>query len=64
MVKENTQILIKTAGILTWLVIFVLFLMEVKRYYNIDVFPGYNSNFEEVYGSVRGGITKDAKGLK
>lgn len=64
MVKENFQILLKTAGILTWLVIFVLFLMEVKRYYNIDVFPGYNSNFEEVYGSVRGGITKDAKGLK
>lgn len=64
MVKENFQILIKTMGVLTWLVIFFLTLMEIKRYYNIDVFPGYNSNFEEVYGSVRGGITKDAKDLK
>ncbi len=63
-VKENFQILLKTAGILTWLVILVLTLMEIKRYYNIDLIPGYDSNFEEVYGSVRGGITKDAKDLK
>ena len=64
MVKENFQILLKTAGILTWLVIVVLTLMEIKRYYNIDVIPGYDSSFEQVYGSVRGGITKPAKDLE
>ena len=64
MIKENFQILLKTAGILTWLVIVILTLMEIKRYYNIDVIPGYNSSFEQVYGSVRGGITKPAKDLE
>ncbi|MDZ7848283.1 MAG: hypothetical protein U5L96_16840 [Owenweeksia sp.] len=61
---ENLQILVKTTGMITWLVILILALMEVKRYYNIDLIPGYNSAFEEVYGSVRGSITKGSKDLK
>jgi hypothetical protein len=64
MVKENLQILIKTLGILAWIFILVLTLMEIKRYYNIDLIPGYDSAFEKVYGSVRGGITNDAKDLE
>lgn len=64
MLKENFQILLKTAGILTWIFILILTLMEIKRYYNIDIIPGYDSSFEEVYGSMRGGITKPARDLK
>lgn len=64
MVKENFQILVKTLGILAWICILILTLMEIKRYYNIDLIPGYDSAFEQVYGSVRGGITKDAKDLE
>lgn len=64
MVKENFQILLKTAGILTWIFILILTLMEIKRYYNIDLIPGYDSSFEQVYGAMRGGITKPARDLE
>jgi hypothetical protein len=64
MVRENFQILLKTTGVLVWIFILILTLMEIKRYYNIDLIPGYDSSFEQVYGSMRGGITKPAKDLE
>jgi len=64
MLKENLQIILKTTGLLTWIFILILALMEIKRYYNIDIIPGYDSSFEQVYGSMRSGITKPAKDLE
>lgn len=64
MLKENLQILLKTTGIITWIFILILTLMEIKRYYNIDLIPGYDSSFEQVYGSMRSGITRPAKDLE
>lgn len=61
---ENAQILLKTTGMITWFILFVLLLLEIKRYFNIDLIPGYDSAFEEVYGAVRKGVTKGSESLK
>ncbi len=33
-------------------------LLEVKRYYNIDVIPGYDSPVDDAYGAARGTIVE------
>jgi hypothetical protein len=45
---------IKSLGLLLWFVVFFLALLEIKRYYNIDVIPGYDSSIDDVYGAARG----------
>ncbi len=42
----------------------VLMLLEIKRYYNIDVFPGYDSNVDDVYGAIRGALSELFTGSK
>lgn len=48
----------KVAGLLTWFVVLVLALLEIKRYYNIDLIPGYNSAVDDVYGAARGTLSE------
>lgn len=50
--------LFRLAGLLTWFVILVLALLEIKRYYNIDVIPGYDSSVDDVYGAARGTLSE------
>lgn len=52
---------IYTIGVL---ILAVLMLLEVKRYYNIDVFPGYDSNVDDVYGAIRGALSELFTGSK
>ena len=53
-VKEGAKIIIKMAGIITWLIVLGMALLEIKRYYNIDVLPGVNTSIEDVYDFVFG----------
>lgn len=55
---ETVNIVFKTTGVITWFLIFFLTLLELKRYFNIDIIPGYNSAVDDVYNSVRSTIFK------
>lgn len=44
----------KSAGLIFWFVILFLALLEIKRYYNIDLIPGYDSSLDDLYGAARG----------
>ncbi|WP_417589468.1 hypothetical protein [Owenweeksia hongkongensis] len=50
---ETVNIVVKTTGVITWFCILLLTLLEVKRYFNIDFIPGYNSAVDDVYNAVR-----------
>jgi hypothetical protein len=50
--------LFKATGLLAWFVVLVLALLEIKRYYNIDLIPGYNSAVDDVYGAARGTLSE------
>jgi hypothetical protein len=63
-VLENLGVLIKSSGLFIWFIVFILALLEIKRYYNIDVIPGYDSSVDDVYGFVRGSISEFAKSFK
>lgn len=41
-----------------WIIAILLGLLELKRYYNIDIFPGYDSPVDDFYGSLRGLISE------
>ena len=47
---------------ITWFFIFLLTLLEIKRYFNIDLIPGYDSAVDDVYGAVRSTITHGLAG--
>lgn len=50
---ETVNIIVKTTGAITWFFIFLITILEVKRYFNIDFIPGYNSAVDDVYNAVR-----------
>ncbi|AEV33709.1 hypothetical protein Oweho_2747 [Owenweeksia hongkongensis DSM 17368] len=53
---ETVNIVFKTTGVVTWFCILLLTVLEVKRYFNIDFIPGYNSAVDDVYNAVRAAI--------
>ncbi len=55
---ENISIIFKSSGLLVWCFIFLLTILEVKQYYNIDLIPGYNSAVDDAYGAVKGSISE------
>lgn len=55
---ENIAIVIKGSTLLLWFILFILALLEIKRYYDIDVIPGYDSSVDDVYGAVRGTLSE------
>ena len=57
-VRENISLAFKSSGLILWFVIFVLALLEIKQYYNIDVIPGYDSSVDDMYGAIKGGISE------
>ncbi len=50
---ETVNIVFKTTGVISWFCILLLTVLEIKRYFNIDVIPGYNSAVDDVYNAVR-----------
>lgn len=61
---DGVSILLKTTGLVVWLMIFLLALLELKRYTHFDVIPGYDSAVDDVYGAIRGGVTNAVKDFK
>ena len=54
--KEKIELNMKVFSILYLLVIAIITLfmiLEVKHEYNIDIFPNFNTPFEDVYFSVK-----------
>ena len=56
--RDGFSMIIKSSGLIIWFVIFVLALLEIKRYYNIDIIPGYDSSLDDVYGALRGTLSE------
>ncbi len=54
---DNFNIIFKTTGMITWFCILILALLEIKRYFNIDLIPGYDSAIDDAYGAIRGSIS-------
>lgn len=58
LLKDAFGFFFKSAGLIVWFVIFLLALLEIKRYYNIDVIPGYDSSVDDIYGAARGTLSE------
>lgn len=43
----------KLTGMMVWFVIMLLTLLEIKRYFNIDLIPGYDSALDTAYEGIR-----------
>lgn len=56
-VRSVFDFLFKSVGLIVWFVVLVLALLEIKRYYNIDLIPGYDSAVDDVYGAARGTLS-------
>ncbi len=52
------KLLIKFGYTIAVLFFALLMLLEIKRHYDIDVFPGYNSSVDDIYNIVRGAIAE------
>ncbi len=61
---ENVSLIFKTTGMITWFIICVMALLEIKRYFNLDLIPGYDSAIDDMYGAVRGTITERMDGKR
>ena len=48
----------KSASPIVWVIVLLLSLLEIKRYYNIDVIPGYDSSVDDIYGAARGTLSE------
>ena len=62
-IVENTVIAIKILYLFAAFVFFLVLLLEVKRYYNIDVIPNYDSSVDDLYGSLIGTVSEFFKDL-
>lgn len=51
--RENFSILFRALVLVVWLAVFVLFLLELKQHYHIDVIPGVDSPVDDIYGAAR-----------
>ena len=49
--REAAQIIIKSIGLFVWICIFFLTLLEIKKYYNIDIVPGHLSPLKDTQGT-------------
>lgn len=56
--QDSFSFLFKSAGLIIWFAVFLLALLEIKRYYNIDLIPGYDSSVDDVYGFIRGKLSE------
>jgi hypothetical protein len=57
LLRDSFSILFKSAGLIVWFIVFLFALLEIKRYYNIDIIPGYDSSVDDIYGAARGTLS-------
>jgi len=55
---DTVNIVLKTTGVVAWFVILLFTVLEIKRYFNLDLIPGYNSAIDDVYNAVRNVISQ------
>ncbi len=60
---DNTLVAVKVLYIIASIIFFFVLLLEIKRYYNIDVIPNYDSPVDDIYGSLIGTISEFFKDL-
>jgi len=60
---DNTLVAVKVLYIIASIIFFFVLLLEVKRYYNIDVIPNYDSPVDDMYGTLIGTISEFFKDL-
>ncbi len=53
---DGISTVVKITGILVWCFVLLLTLLELKRYFNFDLIPGYDSAIDDVYSSIRGAV--------
>jgi len=49
----------KVTGMVVWFLIMLLTMLEIKRYFHLDLFPGYDSAIDTLYNGVRSNFGKD-----
>ena len=51
---RNTGRITFSAGFIGISILLLIFFMELKRVYELDVIPGYDSSVDDYYGAIRG----------
>lgn len=60
---EDTKIVLEIIYVFVFLFFFLFMLLELKRYYAIDIIPGYDSPIDDLYGAMKGIISEFLKKL-
>ncbi|MFN3951532.1 MAG: hypothetical protein ACK4KT_03900 [Thermaurantimonas sp.] len=60
---DDTKIVLGFVYLLVILLFFLFLLLELKRYYSIDLIPGYDSPIDDLYGAMKGIISELIKKL-
>ena len=60
---EDTKIVLGVIYLFVILFFFLFLLLEIKRYYAIDLIPGYDSPIDDLYGAMKGVISELLKKL-
>lgn len=60
---EDTKIVLEIIYVFVFLFFFLFLLLELKRYYAIDIIPGYDSPVDDLYGAMKGIISEFFKKL-
>ncbi len=60
---DDTKIILGFIYLLVILFFFLFLLLEFKRYYSIDLIPGYDSPIDDLYGAMKGIISELLKKL-
>ena len=55
---DGVSTFFKITGMLVWFIIFVLTLLELKRYFDVDIFPGYDGAIDDAYNSLRDSFSR------
>lgn len=50
---DGVSTLFKLTGMIVWFLIMLLTLLEVKSFFHIDIFPGYDSAVDTLYHGFR-----------
>lgn len=60
---EDTKIVLSVVYAFIIMFFFLFLLLEFKRYYAIDLIPGYDSPIDDLYGAMKGIISEFLKRL-
>lgn len=60
---DDTMIVLEIIYFFIFIFFFLFLLLELKRYYSIDLIPGYDSPIDDLYGAMKGIISEFLKKL-